>query len=409
MTTTDFLAGAASRAITPALGERPVFLAGFQRDRRATGLETDLHARALALRLDDRVAVVVACDLIGLDRSDVEEVRAAIAARGIDPQALIVTCTHTHSAPDTLGIWGPDERTSGVDVAYLARVKQAIVEVALEALTFSCPARVRCAMTRLPGQIKNYRTPEVVDDELAALQFVKPDGEVIATLLNLACHPEVLTGDSALVSADYAGHACQSVERAAGGTALHISGALGGMLSPATELRTPESAAALGQAYAEAALAALADAPLLDVTLLDLRRAELSIPMRNPLFAMARETAVLRPRPGADIVTTVALLDIGPAQIVAIPGELLPRLGFQIKAALPGPCKIVAGLADDEIGYILPDDEFVSPADYMDPGAHYEESMSVAPDAGSRIVGVALALVEGLRRPQRGASEAAPL
>jgi hypothetical protein len=50
--------------------------------------------------------------------------------------------------------------------------------------------------------------PDIVDDEVAALQFVKLDGEVIATLLNMACHPEVLDGDSTLISADYAGYAC---------------------------------------------------------------------------------------------------------------------------------------------------------------------------------------------------------
>ena len=50
MSTPVFLAGAASRAITPALGERPVFLAGFQGNRRATAVHSELYARALAMR-----------------------------------------------------------------------------------------------------------------------------------------------------------------------------------------------------------------------------------------------------------------------------------------------------------------------------------------------------------------------
>jgi hypothetical protein len=395
MPSSDLLAGAASRPITPVLGARPVFLAGFGRDRRATGVDTELFARAIGLRLEERAAVLVSCDLIGLGRPDVDEIRAALAGRGVPPEALIVACTHTHSGPDTLGLWGPDAATSGVDPGYLAQVKQAIVELALEALTFTCPVQLRCAVTQLPGQIANLRAPGVVDDELAALQFVKPDGEVVATLLNLACHPEVLVGDSTLISADYAGHACQAVERAVGGTALHLSGALGGMLSPATEERTPASAERMGRAYAEAALAALEREPLDDVARLELRRAGLDIPLRNPLFDAAREAGVLRPREAGVIRTTVSLLDLGPAQIVGIPGELLPRLGFAIKAALPGPCKVIAGLADDEIGYILPDDEFVTPADYADPGAQYEESMSVAPDAGSLVLGAALGLIRG--------------
>lgn len=402
MTTTDLLAGAATRDITPALGERPVFLAGFGRDRRATAVESPLAVRALSLRLGERSAALVVCDLIGLGRGDVDEVRAALAARGADGRALIVACTHTHSGPDTLGLWGPDERTSGVDPVYLARVKAAVVEAALEALAFACPAQLRAATTHLPGQIANLRDPGVVDDELAALQFVKPDGEVIATLVNLACHPEVLDGHSTLVSADYAGHAVRALEEAVGGAALHLSGALGGMLSPATGERTPAGAAAMGRAYAQAALAALADAPLTDVTRLDLRRAEVSIPLRNPLLDAARQASLLRPRPGDEIATTAAYLDMGPAQVACVPGELLPRLGFQLKAAMPGPCRMIAGLADDEIGYILPDDEFTAPTDYRDPGAHYEESMSVAPDAGARVMRALLGLTGGSQRGESG-------
>jgi hypothetical protein len=392
--TTDLLTGAATRDITPALGERPVFLAGFQRNRRATGIDTRLFVRALSLRLGEQSAVLVACDLIGLGRPDVDEVRAILAARGVAPETLVVACTHTHSGPDTLGLWGPDERSSGADVAYLARVKRAIVEATLEALAFACPARLRCATTRLPGQIKNLRDPGLVDDELAALQFVKPDGEVVATLLNLACHPEVLTGDSTLLSADYAGYAVGEVERAAGGMALHLSGALGGMLSPAAVERTPAAAEAMGLAYARAALGALADAPLADPQRLELRRAELAIPLANPLLAQALEAGVLRPRPAGDLMTTVAYLDLGPAQLACVPGELLPRLGLELQRAMPGPCRVIAGLADDEIGYILPDDEFTPPADYLSPGAQYEESMSLAPDAGSRVMRALLGLMK---------------
>ena len=73
----------------------------------------------------------------------------------------------------------------------------------------------------------------------------------------------------------------------------------------------------------------------------------------------------------------------------------LPRLGFELKAALPGPCRVLVGLADDELGYILPDDEFVAPDDYMNPGAQYEESMSPGPTAGSLVLAAAKQLIHG--------------
>ncbi|GIW00355.1 hypothetical protein [Roseiflexus sp.] len=396
MSQSSLLAGAATRCITPNPDERPVFLAGFQNNRRATAIDTDLYVRALALRLDERVAVIAACDLIGLDRGDVLDVRAALDTRGIDSSGLVVACTHTHSGPDTLGLWGPDRSVSGVDPLYLASVKQAIVDAVIEALTFCCPARLRCGMTQLPGYIANFRDPGIVDDEVAVLQFVKLDGEVIATLLNLACHPEVLDGDSTLISADYAGYACREVETRVGGVALHVSGALGGMLSPDTNDRTPAWAEHMGRAYAETALTALAAQPTVEVERLDVRRAEFDLPLANPLLLMAQQMGVLRARQPVNgaIITCCTSIDLGPAQIITIPGELLPRLGFELKAMLPGPCRMLIGLADDEIGYILPDDEFIPPADYMNPGKQYEESMSIGPTTGSRLLTVARGLIE---------------
>jgi hypothetical protein len=110
---------------------------------------------------------------------------------------------------------------------------------------------------------------------------------------------------------------------------------------------------------------------------------------------MAQQMGVLRVRQPVNgaITTSCTFIDLGAAQIITIPGELLPRSGFAIKAAIPGPCKILVGLADDEIGYILPDDEFVPPADYLNPGRQYEESMSVGPTTGSRILAAARELI----------------
>src|SRR5262249_42792834 len=159
-------------------------------------------------------------------------------------------------------------------------------------------------------------------DEIAVVQFERPSGEILATLLNLACHPEVLTGDSSVISADYAGAACRAVEQAVGGVALHVSGALGGMLSPAIEQRNTDGVAAMGHAYAEAALAALAQSELAAVPQFDFRRTALALPMTNPLFAAALDAGVLRPRrrEGGQLTTTCTYIDLGSAQISTIPG-----------------------------------------------------------------------------------------
>ena len=71
---TAIYAGAAKRAITPDLASRPVFLAGFQTNRRAAAVHDDLYARALSIRLNSGRSndngvdtfVLAVCDLIGI-------------------------------------------------------------------------------------------------------------------------------------------------------------------------------------------------------------------------------------------------------------------------------------------------------------------------------------------------------
>jgi hypothetical protein len=396
MSEPQLLVGAAARPITPDLERGPVFLAGFQPNRRATAVESPLQARALSLRLHDQIALIVACDLIGLSYSDVLDIRARLGALGIDAERAIVACTHTHSGPDTLGLWGASADASGVDGAYLASVKEIVAATAAEALTFSCPAQVRAGTTRLPGFVANLREPGVVDDEVAAVQFVKPDGETIATLISLACHPEVLTGESTLISPDYAGAACRAIEAALGGVAVHVSGALGGMLSPALDARDIAGMERMGQAYAQSAQAALHGAALCDVPWLHMRRAHLRLPQRNPLFEAALSAGILRPRTIVEgaLSSECSYLDLGGVQLAGVPGELLPALGQQLKSAMPGPVRIVACLADDELGYILPEESFVEPASYAEPGAQYEESMSLGAQAGPLLMGALLGLIQ---------------
>jgi hypothetical protein len=64
--------GYAQQAITPSL-DRPVFLAGFGNDRRAT-IHDDLYVRALAIQTEQITLVLVALDLIGFFRPDVYDV-----------------------------------------------------------------------------------------------------------------------------------------------------------------------------------------------------------------------------------------------------------------------------------------------------------------------------------------------
>ena len=56
-----------------------------------------------------------------------------------------------------------------------------------------------------------------------------------------------------------------------------------------------------------------------------------------------------------------------------------------MREVLATPVPLLIGLANDELGYILPQEDFEAPSDLADPGDRYEESMSVGPETGPSV------------------------
>ncbi|MCS6827932.1 MAG: hypothetical protein NZ553_15070, partial [Caldilinea sp.] len=354
----NLLAGYAESTITPSL-ERPVYLAGFGRNRRATSVHDDLYVRALALQMEKDAVVLAAVDLIGLPRHVAQAIEQAVQRTAPDAQ-LILAATHTHHGPDTLGLWGPDEWTRGVDERYLSWLEQAIAETATQALYKAQPTQLRAASTQVSGVARNARDPAVLDEELSCLQFVAGDAlRPLATLLVYPCHPEVLWDDNPHITSDYLHFMRLVVEQATGAPCLGLVGALGGMMTPAMPGNTFEDAARMGAILGEAAVAALTDAPVQTIEQVEYRRRSFTLPLANPLFQMAMRVGLLTGSPNEDgsLTTEAGLLWLDDVAIFFMPGEVLPKLGLQYKAMLRAAGArhaVLVGLANDELGYILP-------------------------------------------------------
>lgn len=395
-----FQAGYAQAVITPSL-ERPVFLAGFGRNRRAQTVHDDLTARALALKQNGRCLIVVALDLISLHRAQCAAIARRVAAQLPGAQTLIA-CTHTHHGPDTLGLWGPDEQTSGVDAAYLDFLFDTVVNTAVAAAAGLQAVHLASTSVVVPGVAKNFRDPAITDEELTCLQFRAVAGQrPLATWLIFPCHPEVLWDENPHITADYIYPLRQQVEAKTGAPCLVHVGALGGMMSPNVVDHSFATAAAMGEALARAALMVLAAAPARPVGHFGYTRRDFAVPMANPLFEMAAASGLLPDvkQPDGTILTEASLLRLNDAWLFAVPGELLPKLGLQYRALLKeagARVTAVIGLANDEVGYILPQEDFTPPQNYLDPGSSYEESMSIGPETGPRLTAALHALLQNL-------------
>ena len=89
--------------VTPELGKKPVYLAGFGQNRKATKVHDPIMARAVVLADgddEDRARV-------GRRGRAVPPERRARPREAAGVQVRPRLRTHNHEGPDTLGLWGP--------------------------------------------------------------------------------------------------------------------------------------------------------------------------------------------------------------------------------------------------------------------------------------------------------------
>ncbi|MFQ5999322.1 MAG: neutral/alkaline non-lysosomal ceramidase N-terminal domain-containing protein, partial [Candidatus Bathyarchaeia archaeon] len=358
----------------------------------ATYVHDDLYARSIVLSSGRKTIVLAVLDIVGLFWDQVELIRDEVEGLyGIDRDYVIVATTHSHASPDTLGLW--TYYPAGVNDAYMEYVRNRTVESIGEALENMNRARIRFASGEVPGVMENARDQEekyavtYPELEVMKVEAVKKK-ETIAVLINFAGHPEVLGGDNRDVSTDYVQYLIRDVEGEFGGVASFFNGALGGMITPNVTASTYEECERIGSTIASATIEALEDAEVSRDTRISVEKEILTIPLENPLFygAMLME---LLDRPDYNpaigylgaITSEVNVIKIGEAQMITLPGEALPSVGHRLKEAMTGEYNFVIGLGNDEIGYIIPQDEWDWNGTWVDADwtGKYEESMSVGP------------------------------
>jgi hypothetical protein len=431
-------AGFARVKITPDLSnpKRPVWLAGFSNHRAATAVHDDLWAVACVISDGWNTVGIVALDAIGFFQDDVVRVRRRLSEAG-KLDHVIICSTHNHSTPDLMGLWGPDFLHSGVDPAYKEQVITACVESLTRAAAGLEPAGV--AFHEIPVEPKQLMTdtrkPEVYDPDLRLMHFVKAGtSETLGTIVAWADHPETPWGENTELTSDFCGYLRDSLrdgvtvngrkyEAGVGGIHLYVNGAVGGLMttSPGVTVRDPyldqdfkspshDKARALGHQLAFRVLPTLRQTNTVFSTTLPLSIRAKTIPIRldNKLYLLAGYLGILDRGYTAwrTLRTEVGLVTLGDATIACIPGEIYPEIvnGGIVKAPggdfdieplevpsirefMPGRVKFVFGLANDEIGYIIPKSEWDEKPPYLFGASHrpYGEINSVGSEAGPSI------------------------
>ncbi len=416
-----FTCGFGKAVLTPEdVSSGKYFIAGYDSNNPATGVLDDMYARAVYI--DDNTGrggvVICAVDAVGISRKDINDIRAIVLSSGKIPgvKSISICATHSHSAIDTQGLWGEKLYKSGRNEEFMTKLKKRTAQAIISAYEARKDGRLYCARKVTEDLQFDCRTPDTYDSTLTRLRFVADDNSSIC-IVNFASHAELLGDKTKNVSADFPAYMIKEIEEECPNTdAVFINGAIGGMIS-AKEIKKIYRNQIDCEAYTKAfgkmlgELAVSLDGEEEIAPLINIRSAPVKISGQNSVLILARLLKVLnndiargKKRTEAFIHTEVGYLELGNSQLgmFMIPGELFPELyngeflsaeesgtgnaaNYKVLSKM-GSAKhnFVIGLCNDELGYIIPDNDFVlnEKLPYINKGKdrfdrdHYEETNS---------------------------------
>lgn len=223
-------AGAAKVVITP---QTPMWMAGYaSRTHAADSKLGELWAKAVVLEdADQRRAVLVTLDLVGIDRDLALSARKRIADKHkLDLAQVMVSTSHTHSGPVVAKNLRPmhymildKEQQKQVD-EYAQWLEDAIVKLADHATQKLAPCKLSfgSGTSTVAVNRRNNKEPEVPalrergelkgpsDHDVPVLAVKNDAGELVAIVFGYACHATVLDGYA--WCGDYPGFAQAALE-----------------------------------------------------------------------------------------------------------------------------------------------------------------------------------------------------
>ncbi len=442
-TKVDFIDSAVGECFTVGFGKsillpddietKKYYIAGYGENNPARGVIDPQYAHAVYI--DDNSSrggvLLISLDVVGLLNKDVNIIREKLKefSEKTGCRKIDVMCTHNHAGIDTMGIWGKLPFT-GKDPEFMEILFEGVKKAAFEAYESRKDGNLYLGTIEVPHMQEDIRTPIVYSKTLTRFRF-KPFGEGNEIwLLNFASHSESLQGCNHLVSADFPCYLREKIKKTVGADTFYCVGAIGGMISMdipdedtlRKEFRLIESTRDIGYKLADYAISIDNEVKL--EPKINFATKEFYADVENPVLTIACDVGIMTAEKFATkdaplywtLKSEITYYEIGSKKILLLPCEIFPELVFggalsaEESGTGNGPevnpdllCDItgdkdilVFGLANDELGYVLPPNDFVlnEKSPYVDDGRdkhnrrHYEETNSVGPKTAEVIAQV---------------------
>ncbi len=424
--------GFAQAVLTPAdVNSDTYYIAGYNTNNPAKGVLDDMYAKAVYL--DDNTGsggvILCAIDCVGISRADINDIRQIVIESGKlnNVKSINICATHTHSAVDTQGLWGKNFMSDGKNDEFMASLKQKTAEAIIKAYEARENGRLYYGTAQADELLVDTREPVDFDATVTSIRFAPENGGKNTYIVNFGCHAEMLGSKTEVISADFPAYMTKKIDEQTGGAnVMFVNGAVGGLISGEAldDILNTEGFDCLeytiefGEKVADKVLGITNEQEL--KAILNVKTQSVIVPCDNTALILARFIGVLNNDmeksscTEVGIISEVSYMELGDSQvgIFMIPGELYPELAsgnfLTAEASANGTdadykplsqmtdCEhsFVLGLCNDELGYIIPENDFFLHEwfEYFNIAydaqgrKHYEETNSVGPDTAKALL-----------------------
>ena len=422
----------------------------FPKTKAATEIYDDQRVRVIAVNDGSGRGTIVfaSLDAFGLSYPDVRGIRKELAdfATANNIVGINISVLHQHSCVDTFGMngdllkmiftnpalnvinntFGTDYKLlNGQNESFMEHLYDVTVDSIKQAVNSMTTGKMYYSEIEAGEFIHDKREPMVYDTKIHRFRFVPDNGTKETWLCNMAIHCVGNGAAGTAITGDYPYYIEQEVNKA-GANYIQIQGAELAITTSHSSLDIPEGTprleslkiygTALGKLIVESDAAETEVAPLLNY-----RMKEYYVPVTNQILAFAGKLGALTNKVVAtddnntelEVVTELGYLEFGTELAIAvIPGELEPAIAYggyldaenswtgtdfdyPTLQEIVGADKelLVFGLTNDQIGYILEDNDYSSILSGVN-----EEIVATGCSAGSTTINAFEELVDSIGR-----------
>ena len=419
----------------------------FPNPKTVTAVYDDQRVRCVALNDGSgRGTVVIAVvDAFGLSNTDVAGIRAELAdfAAANDIVGINISVLHQHSCVDTFGMNGDllkmiftnpaaniANNLLGTDIKLLdgrnPEFMENLYNVTTDAIKTAVntmeEGRMYYSTADIEDLLREKRDPYVVDGDLHRFRFVPDDGGRETWIVNSPSHCVGNGAAGTEVTGDYPYYMEQVINERENANFMMVLGAELAISSDYEPLNLPENyerieginafGTELARRLIEESTEEVEVAPLLNF-----KMDQYYVPVTNQILLFAGKLgAISNTVVGLDasdrraaILTEIGYMELGTDLAIAlVPGELEPAIAYGgcLGAEDSWTCEdfdypsmqevvgtdkklLVFGLMNDQVGYILPDNEFKSLL-----AGENEEIVASGAEAGSSTIEAFISLME---------------